>query len=157
MNSRRQILRSIGYSEKAAEIIECQTNMSVLENPTVEFTNHSDCGDILKLQMTIENSVIKTAKFQYLGCAGLQLAASVLTMIVEDSSLNDAYRITPEAIIAVAGKIPPEKMECVEFAVESFQKTVQVYLNKGISRPRTGGDNSANSIRECKSCGRSLF
>ena len=114
-------LKKMGYSDIAVDVIIQGLNLRKMDNPGYFWKSESDCGDVLFLYMQIQNGVILDASFQYLGCLGLQLAASVLTELIKNKSIEALSQFSVRDIISYTKAIPMQKMECVEFAVESFQ------------------------------------
>ena len=123
--SRKEMLKQLGYSPKAIDILESKLNIGEIESPDICISDESSCGDLLILYLSVDDDTIIDAKYQYIGCAGMQLAASSVTKLVKGVRLKDAARIKPEDIIDYLVRIPQHNLECVEFAVETLQKALK--------------------------------
>jgi NifU-like protein involved in Fe-S cluster formation len=125
--NRIEMLKRIGYSDKAIGILGSNLNIGEITLPDIYISDESFCGDILMLYLSIGNGAIKDAKYQYIGCAGLQVAASALTQLVKGVSLERAADIDEDDVIRYLGRVPEEKFECVEFAVDTLKKALEKY------------------------------
>ncbi len=121
MDNKDELLRSVGYSDKAIDIIGRDLNIGELKAATVQVSHQSECGDILYLDLLVEDNIIRDAGYRYIGCLGLQLAASVITELVRGMSLEKAAEIDENDIFDYAENIPSQKMDCVELAVKTLQ------------------------------------
>ena len=121
---RKEMLKRLGYSLKAIDILESKLNIGEIESPDIYISDESSCGDLLILYLAVDDDTIVDAKFQYIGCAGMQLAASTVTKLVKGVRLEDAAHIRPEDIIDYLVRIPKYNLECVEFAVETLHKAL---------------------------------
>ena len=124
---RKEMLRRIGYSTRAIDILESNMNIGEIPSPDIYITDESSCGDILFLYISISNNVIQDARFQYIGCAGMQVAGSTLTQLVKSLSIEQAMKISEDDVIDVLERVPPEKIECIEFAVATLRKALARY------------------------------
>ncbi|MFC1542975.1 iron-sulfur cluster assembly scaffold protein [Candidatus Neomarinimicrobiota bacterium] len=126
------MLKRIGYSTRAINIIESNLNIGELKSPDICISNESSCGEYLVIYLSISNDIISDAKFQYIGCAGLQLAASAITKLVKGVSLESAITINADNVIDYLEKVPKQKVACIEFAVTTLKKALVKY------RPEVG-------------------
>jgi len=121
------MLIRIGYSTKAIDILENNLNIGVMTSPDIYISDESVCGDLLNLYLSIRNGVIEDAMYQYIGCTGMQLAASALTQLVKGVSLEQAMKISEDSVIQYLGRVPKQKVECIEFAVQTLKKALEKY------------------------------
>ena len=124
---RRKLLRDMGFSEKAIAILDQNLNMKTMHNPTISEQHQGICGDILFLSLRIENNIIKDAKYEYIGCAGLQSCASAMTTMIRGKSLDEADKLNAQQIIAWLEGIPKQKYECAEIANSALHKAINNY------------------------------
>jgi len=125
--NRKEMLKRIGYSTKAINILESNMNIGEIKSPDIYISDESVCGDLLILYLSIRNDIIEDAKYQYIGCVGMQLAASALTQMVKGKSLDYAVKLNPEDVINYLEKVPKQKVECIEFAVDTLKRTIEKY------------------------------
>lgn len=132
IQKRTALLRQQGYSEKAIDLLRESVNLGTLSPSTIKSTAQSDCGDILILYLNIHGEKITEVRFQYIGCAGLQAAASGLSLMLTGATLREALKITSEALIGFLGGLPGEKLDCVDFCIETCRKTLSRYLQENV-------------------------
>lgn len=79
------------YQQLILEHYRNPRNKAELDDKTVEVhLANPVCGDEIKLQLRIEDDRIVDAKFVGQGCSISQAAVSMMTTLLEGSSLNDA-------------------------------------------------------------------
>ncbi len=123
-----ELLKDAGYSEKAIEFYGRRVNVGVLQNPDVDLAYVGSCGDTMKLYLKINNDgVIKSAKFQYLGCPGAASSGSAITKIVKGKTLEEAKKVTEHDILKELGGLPKSKLHCPKLAVTTLQKAIAKY------------------------------
>ena len=130
-NERDDLLRTIGYSQDAINLINDEVNVGEIKDPTVTMKYQSPvCGDIMVIHLKIEENKITNASYNYIGCAGLQACASALTTMVKGKDLEDARKIDVEDIVKFLGSIPDKKYECAETARDTLRKAIDTYQKK---------------------------
>jgi len=88
------------------------------------------CGDITKIYLKIEDNVIKDIKFKTFGCAAAVASSSMLTEMAKGKTIEEALKITDEAVAEMLGGLPPQKMHCSNMAAEAMQKAIEDYKEK---------------------------
>lgn len=79
------------YQQLILEHYKSPRNKGELEERTVEVhMNNPVCGDEIRLQLRIEGDTIEHAKFVGQGCSISQASVSIMTTLLEGSSLSDA-------------------------------------------------------------------
>jgi len=119
---REQLLKNMGFSDKAISILDQNLNLGKMENPSVSARHQGVCGDILFLFLKIDQDVIKEAAFEYIGCAGLQVCASAITEMIRGIPLAEARQIEAKDIIDYLDYIPQRNSECPEISREALHK-----------------------------------
>jgi nitrogen fixation NifU-like protein len=123
------LLESMGYPELAVKFIVNKTNVGELPSPTVSAKNQGTCGDIMILHLKIEQDIITDAKYDYIGCAGLQAAASALTEMIIGMKLKNAKNIESRDILFYLGGLPEQKHECALLASNTLKKALEAFYN----------------------------
>jgi nitrogen fixation NifU-like protein len=116
------ILQKAGYSEKAANILDKRLNWGTMEKPDIIAKHQSDCGDMLILYLKLENQRITNATFEYIGCRGLEAAASALTEMIKGKTLQEALKIDFQDILSFLEDIPQSKHECIHLALNTLRE-----------------------------------
>ena len=86
------------------------------------------CGDVMKIQLRIENNTIMDAKFKTFGCGSAIASSSYVTEIVKGKTLQEALSITNQQI-ANHLKLPPVKLHCSILAEDAIANAIQNYQN----------------------------
>jgi len=84
------------------------------------------CGDVMKLQIQVENGVIKDAKFKTFGCGSAIASSSLITEMVKGKSLDEAVSIK-NTHIAQELSLPPVKIHCSVLAEDAIKAAVENY------------------------------
>lgn len=87
------------------------------------------CGDVMKLQIKVENDKIVEAKFKTFGCGSAIASSSLVTEMVKDKTLDDALNIK-NSDIAEELELPPVKLHCSVLAEEAIKAAIEDYKNK---------------------------
>jgi|GEM_PF-1638084 len=123
------MLRRIGYSDNAIDLIQQRPNLREMEHPTLCVTSESECGDTLILYALVRNGYFEEVTFQYIGCVGLLSSAAALTILMQGKSVTSTYRLNEHDIIHFLGYVPDSKYECVEFAISALKNLLETCEN----------------------------
>jgi nitrogen fixation protein NifU and related proteins len=123
------------YSKKVIDHFRRPRNMGSIKNPDgIAMVGNSVCGDILKFYIKVGKkagiSFLKDIKFQTLGCGAAIATSSMMTVLVKGKSLDQAGKISREAIIDALGGLPPAKIHCSVLADEALRKAIRNYKSK---------------------------
>ena len=82
------------YTQLILEESKNQENKRELENVThSEWGHNPSCGDEIKLQLEIEDEIIKDASFTGQGCAISQASTSIMISLVKGKNLFEAKEL----------------------------------------------------------------
>lgn len=84
------------------------------------------CGDVMKLQLHIENDTIIDAKFKTFGCGSAIAASSYVTELIKGKTLEEALSVTNKQIASHL-KLPPVKIHCSMLAEDAVKQAVNQY------------------------------
>ena len=87
------------------------------------------CGDVMKLQIQVENGIIIDAKFKTYGCGSAIASSSLVTELLKGMTLDEAYTIKNSAI-AEELALPPVKIHCSVLAEDAIKAAIADYRNK---------------------------
>jgi len=87
------------------------------------------CGDVMKLQIKVEDNVITDARFKTYGCGSAIASSSLVTEWVKGKSLEDAGRIR-NTDIAQELALPPVKIHCSILAEDAIKAAIADYKKK---------------------------
>ncbi|MBP7148257.1 MAG: iron-sulfur cluster assembly scaffold protein [Acidobacteria bacterium] len=123
---RFDLLRNLGYSEKAIQYISEERNLGRLPSFSTEAAHTGQCGDMMQLFLVVDGDTIRDASYVHVGCSGLQACASALTTMIKGMSLDEAARIDVPQIVEFLGSIPPNKLDCAELARDTLRKAIEI-------------------------------
>ena len=87
------------------------------------------CGDVMKLQIKVEDGIITDAKFKTYGCGSAIASSSLITEMVKGMTLDQAGAIK-NSEIAEELALPPVKIHCSILAEDAIKAAVADYKNK---------------------------
>ena len=123
----------MAYSEKLLDHYENPRNVGKMDpnDPTVGtgLTGAPACGDVMKLQIRVEDGIIVDAKFKTYGCGSAIASSSLVTEWVKGKTLDEAGSIK-NSQIAEELALPPVKIHCSILAEDSIKAAVADYKNK---------------------------
>ena len=125
----------MAYSEKVLDHYENPRNVGKMDigDPTVGtgMVGAPACGDVMKLQIKIEDNVITDAKFKTYGCGSAIASSSLLTEWVKGKTLGQAKDIKNTDIVE-ALSLPPVKIHCSVLAEDSIRAAIRDYESKNV-------------------------
>jgi nitrogen fixation NifU-like protein len=87
------------------------------------------CGDVMKLQIKVDNGVITDARFKTYGCGSAIASSSLVTEWVKGRTLDSAAQITNSEIASELA-LPPVKIHCSILAEDAIKAAVADYKKK---------------------------
>jgi nitrogen fixation NifU-like protein len=87
------------------------------------------CGDVMKLQIRVEEGIITDAKFKTYGCGSAIASSSLVTEWVKGKTLEQAGSIK-NTQIAEELALPPVKIHCSILAEDAIQAAIADYKAK---------------------------
>ena len=86
-------------------------------------------GDVMKLQIKVENNKIVDAKFKTFGCGSAIASSSLATEWVKGKSVDDAMAIQNTEIVEELS-LPPVKIHCSVLAEDAIKAAISDYKNR---------------------------
>ncbi len=123
------------YSDLVMEHFANPRNMGEMENPSgVGNVGNPVCGDMMRLYLKIEDGVIVDAKFKTFGCGAAIASSSILTEMLKGKKIEDALKISNEAVAESLGGLPPTKMHCSVLAEDALKKALADFKKRSASK-----------------------
>lgn len=123
----------MSYSDKVIDHYENPRNVGSLDkdDPTVGtgMVGAPACGDVMKLQIKVEEGIITEAKFKTYGCGSAIASSSLVTEWVKGKTLDEAATIKNSAI-AEELALPPVKIHCSILAEDAIKAAINDYQIK---------------------------
>ena len=88
-----------------------------------------ECGDVMRLQIMVEDGIIKDAKFKTFGCGSAIASSSIATEWLKGKSIDEALAIDNMDIVEELA-LPPVKIHCSVLAEDAIKKSIEDYKNK---------------------------
>ena len=92
-----------------------------------------ECGDVMKLQIKVENEKIVDAKFKTFGCGSAIASSSLATEWVKGKSVDEAMQIQNTEIVEELS-LPPVKIHCSVLSEDAIKAAINDYKNRNHSK-----------------------
>ena len=123
----------MAYSDKVLEHYENPRNVGSLDknSPKVGtgMVGAPACGDVMKLQIEVDNGIITDAKFKTYGCGSAIASSSLVTEWLKGRTLDQAQAIK-NSEIAEELALPPVKIHCSVLAEDAIKSAIEDYKRK---------------------------
>ncbi len=123
----------MSYSQQVVDHYENPRNVGKLDrnDPTVGtgLVGAPACGDVLQLQIRVENDIITDAKFKTYGCGSAIASSSLVTEWLRGKTLEQAAEIK-NTQIAQELALPPVKIHCSILAEDAIKSALADYQAK---------------------------
>ena len=119
------------YSEKVMDHFSNPRNVGEIEDASGSGTvGNPKCGDIMKMDIKVENGVIVDVKFKTFGCGAAIATSSMATELVKGKTVAEALELTNQAVAEALDGLPPVKMHCSMLAEQAIHAAVEDYQKK---------------------------
>ena len=119
------------YSEKVMDHFSNPRNVGEIPDASGSGTvGNAKCGDIMKMDIKVENGIIVDVKFKTFGCGAAIATSSMATEMVKGKTLDEALALTNKAVAEALDGLPPVKMHCSVLAEEAIHAAIQDYKEK---------------------------
>jgi nitrogen fixation NifU-like protein len=123
----------MAYSDRVIDHYENPRNVGSLDknDPSVGtgMVGAPACGDVMKLQIKVEEGIITDAKFKTYGCGSAIASSSLVTEWVKGKTLAQAGQIK-NSEIANELALPPVKIHCSILAEDAIKAAIHDYQLK---------------------------
>jgi len=121
----------MNYSDKVKDHFFNPRNVGEIEFPDgVGEVGSPACGDIMKMQIKVEDGKISDVKFKTFGCAAAVATSSIATEIIKGADISDALRLTNQAVVDALDGLPKEKIHCSVLVEQAIKAAVADYQNR---------------------------
>lgn len=123
----------MAYSDKVLDHYENPRNVGSMDKslPTVGtgMVGAPACGDVMKLQINVEDGRITDAKFKTYGCGSAIASSSLVTELLKGKTLDEATAIKNTDIVEELA-LPPVKIHCSVLAEDAIKSAIADYKAK---------------------------
>ena len=119
------------YSEKVMDHFSNPRNVGEIEDASGTGTvGNAKCGDIMKMDIKVENGIIVDVKFKTFGCGAAIATSSMATEMIKGKSIDEALQLTNKAVAEALDGLPPVKMHCSMLAEQAIHAAIEDYRKK---------------------------
>lgn len=123
----------MAYSDKVIDHYENPRNVGSMDkdaaNVGTGVVGAPECGDVMKLQIKVEEGVITDAKFKTFGCGSAIASSSLATEWLKNKTLKEATEIRNTEIVDELA-LPPVKIHCSVLAEDAIKQAINNYSQK---------------------------
>jgi nitrogen fixation NifU-like protein len=124
----------MAYSDKVLEHYEQPHNVGSLDsgsnNVGTGLVGAPECGDVMKLQIQVDNeNKIIDAKFKTFGCGSAIASSSLATEWIKNKTIDEASMIQNTEIVKELS-LPPVKIHCSVLAEDAIKAAIKDYQSK---------------------------
>ena len=123
----------MAYSEKVVDHYTNPKNVGSLNpqknNVGTGLVGAPECGDVMKLQIQVENDKIVDAKFKTFGCGSAIASSSLATEWIKGRTIDQATAINNTHIVEELS-LPPVKIHCSVLAEDAIKAAIADYKSK---------------------------
>jgi nitrogen fixation NifU-like protein len=123
----------MAYSEAVIRHYENPSNVGKMDSSDIDvgtgLVGAPACGDVLRLQIKVQDGIITDAKFKTYGCGSAIASSSLVTEWVKGKTLDEAGTIK-NSQIAQELALPPVKIHCSILAEDAIKAAIANYREK---------------------------
>ena len=122
----------MAYSDKVLDHYENPRNVGKwdpADNIGTGMVGAPACGDVMRLQIKVEDDIIIDAKFKTYGCGSAIASSSLVTEWVKGRTLDQAMEIK-NTDLAEELALPPVKIHCSVLAEDAIKAAIKDYKEK---------------------------
>jgi nitrogen fixation protein NifU and related proteins len=123
----------MAYSEKLLDHYDNPRNVGSFDKEDAHvgtgLVGAPACGDVMRLQIKVDNGIITDARFKTYGCGSAIASSSLVTEWVKGRTLDEAATIK-NMDIAQELALPPVKIHCSILASDSIAAAIADYKKK---------------------------
>jgi Fe-S cluster assembly scaffold IscU len=123
----------MAYSEKVVDHFTNPRNMGSFkkdeEGIGTGMVGAPECGDVMKLQIKVQNDRIVDAKFKTFGCGSAIASSSLATEWLKGKTIDEAQKIKNTDIVQELN-LPPVKIHCSVLAEDAIKAALSDFQQK---------------------------
>jgi nitrogen fixation NifU-like protein len=128
----------MAYGEKVIDHYQNPRNVGTLDkskpNVGTGLVGAPECGDVMRLQIEVQDGIITDAKFKTFGCGSAIAASSLATEWLKGKSMDEAAKLDNMDIVEELS-LPPVKIHCSVLAQDAVQAAINDYRTKNGLEP----------------------
>jgi len=119
------------YTDKVMDHFENPRNVGEISDADgIGQVGNPTCGDIMKIYLKVDNDVITDIKFKTFGCGAAIATSSMVTEMAKGKTIEEALRLSNQAVAEALDGLPPQKMHCSNLAADALHAAIENYREK---------------------------
>ncbi len=119
------------YSDKVMDHFMHPRNVGEIENADgVGEVGNPVCGDMMTFYIKVKDDHLEDVKFKTFGCGAAIAVSSMVSEMAMGKSLEEAKKITPEAVAQQLEGLPKQKFHCSNLGAQALNKAIDDYEKK---------------------------
>ena len=121
------------YSDKVMDHFQHPRNVGKMEDADgIGEVGNAKCGDIMRMYIKVDpaTQVITDCKFNTFGCGSAIATSSMATELIKGKSVEDALKLSNQAVVEALDGLPAQKIHCSVLAEEAVRAAVKDYYDK---------------------------
>ena len=119
------------YTEKVLDHFKNPRNVGEIEDADGEASvGNPVCGDMMTIYIKVKDDRIEDIKFKTFGCGAAIATTSMTTEMAKGKTLDEAMKITRNAVAEELDGLPPVKMHCSNLAADALHEAIKNYRKK---------------------------
>jgi nitrogen fixation NifU-like protein len=123
----------MAYSDKVIDHYSNPKNVGTLDksksNVGTGLVGAPECGDVMRLQIEVNDNIITDAKFKTFGCGSAIAASSLATEWLKCMTLDEAIKMDNMELVEELN-LPPVKIHCSVLAEDAIKSAINDYRKK---------------------------
>ena len=123
----------MAYSDKVINHFETPQNVGSFDKNASDIgtglVGAPACGDVMKLQIKVEDNKIVDTKFKTFGCGSAIATSSLATEWVKGKTLDEAMEVENTELVEELS-LPPVKIHCSVLAEDAIKAAIVDYRQK---------------------------
>jgi len=117
------------YRENILDHYKNPHNKGEIENPEIKFTeNNPLCGDVITINMKLNDHKVDDIKFSGVGCAISQAATSMITDEIIGKTLEEVKNMKREDVINLLGiEVGPVRTKCTVLGLVAIKNGIKEF------------------------------
>jgi len=119
------------YSGKVMDHFTNPRNVGEIVDPDgVGEEGNPVCGDMMTFYIKVKDDRLEDVKFKTFGCGAAIAVSSITSEMARGKTLDEAMKITPEAVAEELEGLPKNKLHCSNLGAQALQKAIRDYMTK---------------------------
>ena len=121
------------YSDKVMDHFQNPRNVGKIDDADgIGEVGNAKCGDIMRMYIKVDHDTqtITDVKFNTFGCGSAIATSSMATELIKGRSVEDALKLSNQAVVEALDGLPAHKIHCSVLAEEAVRAAVKDYYDK---------------------------